>query len=167
MAADAKVRSRRWFFVAGVTGGLGLWISVAGQVPVLAGIALGGLIAAWVNRGDTQANPAGARVLLPWEAWALGGAATSLAVYLIEYFPAHLGSWQLRINHPLYGLAWLGGGAVLARVVALPISRWSFKAAPGAESRSSTRACSTARPCSAVRRATAWDFWRWTCPRSG
>lgn len=130
MAADAKVRSRRWFFVAGVTGGLGLWISVAGQVPVLAGIALGGLIAAWVNRGDTQANPAGARVLLPWEAWALGGAATSLAVYLIEYFPAHLGSWQLRINHPLYGLAWLGGGAVLARVVAW-IERgkpsWNFR----------------------------------------
>ena len=117
-AAGAEGRTRRWFFVAGVTGGLGLWVSVAGQVPVLAGIALGGLIAAWVNRGDAKANPAGARVLLPWGTWALGGAATSLAVYLIEYFPAHLGSWQLRINHPLYGLAWLGGGAVLARTVA-------------------------------------------------
>ena len=117
-AADAGGRARRWFFVAGITGGLGLWIGVAGQVPVLAGIALGGLIAAWVNRGDAKANPAGARGSLPWGAWALGGAATSLGVYLIEYFPAHLGGWELRVNHPLYGLAWLGGGAVLARAVA-------------------------------------------------
>jgi hypothetical protein len=117
-AADAGGRARRWFFVAGLMGSLGLWISVTSEVPILVGIALGGLIAAWINRGDAKVNPAGARGPLPWGAWALGGAATSLGVYLIEYFPAHLGSWQLRVNHPLYGLAWLGGGAVLARVVA-------------------------------------------------
>ncbi len=117
-AADAGGRARRWFFVGGITGGLGLWIGVAGQVPILVGIALGGLIAACVNRGDAKVNPAGVRGPLPWHAWALGGAATSLGIYLIEYFPAHLGSWQLRVNHPLYGLAWLGGGTVLARAVA-------------------------------------------------
>jgi len=117
-AADAGGRARRWFLVAGFIGGLGLWISVSHEVPVLVGIALGGLIAAWVNRSDAKTNPAGARGTLPWGAWALGGAATSLGVYLIEYFPAHLGSWQLRVNHPIYGLAWLGGGALLAWTVA-------------------------------------------------
>jgi hypothetical protein len=115
---DAGVRARRWFFVAGLMGGFGLWIGVASEVPILAGIALGGLIAAWVSRGDTKADPAGAREPLPWDVWALGGAATNLGVYLIEYSPAHLGSWQLRVNHPLYGLAWLCGGALLACAVA-------------------------------------------------
>jgi hypothetical protein len=116
--AESAGRARRWFFVAGLLGGLGLWISVTGEVPVLVGIAFGGLVAAWVRRGDATVNPVGAREPLPWGTWALGGAATSLVVYLIEFFPGHMGSWQLRINHPLYGLAWLGGGALLVRAVA-------------------------------------------------
>jgi hypothetical protein len=37
--------------------------------------------------------------------------------YLIEFFPAHLGSWQLNVVHPLYGLAWIGAGELLARAV--------------------------------------------------
>jgi len=117
-AAHAGEWARRWFFVAGVTGGVGLWISATSEVSILVGIAFGGLVAAWVSRGDAKASPVGARGPLPWEAWALGGAGTSLGVYLIEYFPAHLGSWELRVNHPLYGLAWLGGGAMLARAAA-------------------------------------------------
>ena len=116
-AADAKRRAQRWFFVAGVAGGLGLWIGPAMQAPVLAGIALGGLIAAWVAR-DASGNPHSATKALPWLTWSLSGAATSLAGYLIEYFPNHLGSWQLRAVHPLFGLAWLGGGALLARTAA-------------------------------------------------
>jgi hypothetical protein len=117
-AADARSRAQRWFFVAGIAGGLGMWIGVASQVPVLAGIALGGLLAAWAARDKASGNPASATQTLPWLTWALGGAAASFAGYLIEYFPAHMGSWQLRVIHPLYALAWLGGGAVLARAVA-------------------------------------------------
>jgi hypothetical protein len=126
MAADAENRARRWFFVAGVMGGLGLWIGVASQGPVLAGIALGGLIAAWIARDNAPGDPAPATKTLPWLTWALGGAAASFAGYLIEYFPAHLGSWQLRVVHPLYALAWLGGGALLARTTA-----WIQGANPG------------------------------------
>ena len=37
-------RARRWFFIAGVTGGLSAWVSVVSQVPVILGIALGGLM---------------------------------------------------------------------------------------------------------------------------
>ena len=125
-AANPDGRARRWFWIAGVVGGFGLWIGTAVQVPVVAGIALGALIAAWVARSTPPGIPAPAPRILPWQTWGLGGAAASLAGYLIEYFPGHLGSWQLRVNHPLYGLAWLGGGVLLARSAA-----WIQGAAPG------------------------------------
>ena len=110
-AADAGSRARRWFFAAGVTGGLGLWINVPDQVPILLGIALGAPVAAAVARGARTDDSIGAPPT-PWGAWAAGGAVTCLGTYLIEYFPAHLGSWHLRAIHPLYGLAWLGLGAL-------------------------------------------------------
>jgi hypothetical protein len=102
---------RRWFLIAGVLGGFGLWVSVAIQVPVIMGIAVGGLLAAIAARRNPADGNALARA---WWAWATGGAATTLLAYLVEYFPAHLGSWQLRAVHPLYGLAWLGLGAILS-----------------------------------------------------
>ncbi len=116
--ADAGRRARRWFFAAGVSGGFGLWISAVTLVPVLVGIALGGLLAAWATRAKPSKDPARAPLIPPWREWALGGAATSLAACLAEFFPAHLAYWDLRVIHPLYGIAWLGGGEALARTVA-------------------------------------------------
>jgi hypothetical protein len=108
-ATDADTRARRWFLFSGVVGGLGLWISVSSEVPILVGVAIGGLVAAWIARG-------GARAALPWRTWAFTGAATTFGACLVEYFPSHFGAWQLRAVHPLYGLAWVGGGELLARV---------------------------------------------------
>ena len=118
-ANRSERHSRRWFMAAGITGGIGLWLDLAGQVPILLGIVLGGLIAAWVTRSEMKGKGPGGGFGLPqaWRTWALGGAATSLAAYLVEFFPDHLGAWQLRVNHPLYGLAWLGGGELLAQAV--------------------------------------------------
>lgn len=116
-AKDAEIRARRWYFVAGVAGGLGMWISVAVQVPVLAGIAAGALLAAWVARGSVKEGGDKAPAMGLWRAWAMGGAVTCLATYLIEFFPSHMGAWEIRAIHPLYGLAWLGGGELLARAV--------------------------------------------------
>ena len=104
-------RAGRCFFVAGVAGGFGLWISLADQAPLLVGIALGALPAAWVVRGNATVSFA------PWRAWAAGGALMSLVAYMIEYFPANM-TLQLEVNHPLYAIAWLGGGELLARVTA-------------------------------------------------
>jgi hypothetical protein len=109
-SADAAIlarNQRRWFFTAGVLGGLGLWVSARHEAPLLAGVALGALLAAWLRRTDSGAAP------LPWLAWALGGATTSLLAYLAEYYPDHLGGWQLRDIHPLYSLAWIGLGLLL------------------------------------------------------
>jgi len=38
---------------------------------------------------------------------------TCLAAYLIEYLPSHM-DLRLQVNHPLYGLAWIGVGELLA-----------------------------------------------------
>jgi hypothetical protein len=92
-------------------GGLGLWISPGTQVPVLLGLAFGGALADWINRrsASQQGVPSAA---LPWRTWALAGSATGLLAYLIEYFPRHL-DFQPHLNHPLYGLAWIGMGELL------------------------------------------------------
>ncbi len=128
-AAPAPRWVRGWFALAGLVGGLALWINVAAQVPLLLGIVLGALLAAWVRRAAATDHPAGGSPLALWRAWALGGAATVLVAYLVEYFPAALGGWELRVIHPLYGLAWLGTGELLGRTTAWiqlgkPAWRW-------------------------------------------
>ncbi len=130
----AGVRSTRgvgrWFFAAGVAGGLGLWISVAQQVPVILGIAVGAVSAAWLGRRDVRVESAGAPVPIHWLLWALGGTVSSLAFYLIEYAPLHLGSWRLQTIHPLYSLAWLGLGAAVHQVttrIRAESSGWNFQ----------------------------------------
>jgi hypothetical protein len=127
----ANRRAQRWFFVAGVAGGLGMWVSMVSQVPLIFGIFLGGLVAAWTARSPAP----GALINSPeptlWLAWALGGALTVLAACLMEYFPDHLATWELRVIHPLYGVAWLGLGVVLAQAVARiqrGRSPWNFRA---------------------------------------
>ncbi|HVU15405.1 MAG TPA: hypothetical protein VHD32_00660 [Candidatus Didemnitutus sp.] len=111
---DNGKSTRRWFILAGVTGGLGLWVSLSIQIPVLLGVGVGALLAAWVARRPPTREMA-ATAVLPWRTWASAGAVTTLGAYLIEFAPAHLGDWQLSYIHPLYGLAWLGGGEILAQ----------------------------------------------------
>ncbi|HZZ19295.1 MAG TPA: hypothetical protein VFE25_08000 [Opitutaceae bacterium] len=102
--------SRRLFAMAGVAGGCGLWLSAAGQLPLILGTAVGAVLSSAILRGSSK--PLG---VAPWRAWSYAGAVTSLAAYLIEYFPSHMNP-ELRANYPLYGLAWIGLGEVLHRV---------------------------------------------------
>jgi hypothetical protein len=112
----SKAHRKHWFLAAGVAGGIGLWLGVVSQVPVIVGIGLGGLLAAWVARRDgLQDGPD----VLPWKTWAGGGAAVTLLAYLCEYFPSYLGSWDVRAVHPLEGIAWLGWGQLVATLALL------------------------------------------------
>ncbi|ACB75080.1 hypothetical protein [Opitutus terrae] len=104
-------QARRWFAAAGFLAGIGLWLDVRSQVMVLAGTAAGGLFAHWTSRRSNTPAPEAAA----WRGWSLAGAGVSLVAYLFEYAPTHLGAWELRANHPLYALAWLGVGELLAR----------------------------------------------------
>jgi hypothetical protein len=92
-----------------------MWVSVPRQLPILFGVALGGLLAAWVTRAGSRADPDVERVNLPWRLWGFAGASTCLATYLLEFFPSHMGSWELRAIHPIFGVAWLGGAELLSR----------------------------------------------------
>ena len=109
--APAAGRARPWFALAGIAGGLGMWVSVPTQVPITAGVLVGALLEAWAaRRGATgPACPAP-----PWGVWAGSGGATVLAAYVAEYFPGHMGSWRLDTVHPLYGVAWVGAGVLVA-----------------------------------------------------
>ncbi len=102
---------RRWFIGAGVLGGAALWVSAASYIPIQAGCAVGAVLAALVrDRKNGEVAPE------LWRLWAQAGCVSSLFFYALEYFPNHMG-WHLEVNHPLYALAWLGAGDLLARVV--------------------------------------------------
>ncbi len=122
---------RRAFFGAGVVGGIGLWISPAAQLPILLGIAAGAVISAWALRPGSGRPEAMAGEPLPWRAWALGGALTSLAAYLVEFFPSAMGSFELRSIHPVYGVAWMGGGELVALACARIQGPWERRGARG------------------------------------
>jgi hypothetical protein len=129
-APEAGARGRRWFLAAGGVGGLGLWVNVREEAPILAGLAVGALLAALLGRRDARKGPPGAAVVPPWRAWALGGALAASAGYLVESFPSHMGFWELRAVHPLFALAWLGAGELLARASAWILGagpRWSAR----------------------------------------
>ena len=107
--------ARRWFIASGLAGAVGLWISAAAMVPVLVGIGLGVLI-------TFAALPRPRSARAPWvcepslfRAWGFAGAMGSCCLYLVEYFPGDMGM-RLEVNHPLYALAFLGGGNLLARI---------------------------------------------------
>lgn len=105
--------ARRWFVASAIAGGVGLWVSAATEVPVLVGVGAGALASGWLGR-RAVAGRAWRRDPGLWRWWGFAGAAASLAAYLLEYFPAHLGL-RLEVNHPLYAFAWLGGGELLCR----------------------------------------------------
>jgi tetratricopeptide (TPR) repeat protein len=76
---------------------------------------LGALLATGVfARGSSKLSWARADPSL-WRVWGWSGAATSIFFYLVEYFPSHLGM-RLEVNHPLYALAWAGGGEIIFRL---------------------------------------------------
>ena len=106
-----------WFVAGGVAGGIGLWVDVARTLPILAGVGLGGLLAVWCVRRASGSGPTDLTPL-PWRPWALAGALTCLVTHVLEYYPGDWGSQQVRYIHPVYGLAWLGAGELLARLAA-------------------------------------------------
>jgi hypothetical protein len=101
--------ARNWFRLSGFFGAAALWISAASFIPILASCGLAG-VGAFLIRDRTVAK---AEPEL-WRSWARAGFWGCLFFYLLEYFPSHMGL-RLEVNNPLYALAWLGAGDLLAR----------------------------------------------------
>ena len=105
------IRTARW---AGFWGGFGMWISTASLAIPIALVASASLLGALACR--TSLSTAGARVCSQvWRAWGRAGALTSVAFYLLEYFPFQMG-WRLEVNHPVYALAWWAGSELVAEL---------------------------------------------------
>ena len=117
-AANDPHSAKRRFCIAGVAGGLGLWLGIGTQLPLLVGIGISAVIAAWLGRRtDAMASHRAVPSITPWRIWAVSGAATSVVAFAIEYFPSHMSGWQLESIHPIYAVGWLGAGEIIARTV--------------------------------------------------
>lgn len=108
----APGRARRAAIASALAGAVAMWLSAASTLPVIALLGCSGLaVACWHGR---TAQAGGARFDPGvWRLWGRTGAIASCVCYLIEYAPGHLG-WRLEVNHPLYSLAWWGGGELIA-----------------------------------------------------
>jgi hypothetical protein len=107
-AANAEKDPRPWMVAAGILGGLTLWVSVSTGIPIILGVAIGAVLAAFIPGVAS----------LPWRTWSRVGGWTVFAAYLAEYFPSHMASWNVGRIHPLYGLGWMGLGELVSRAVA-------------------------------------------------
>lgn len=116
----APDRASPIFLLAGILAGIALWLRPAPGVILIVGVAAGAVLLAWSQRPRTSsatnsfaASQPHTTAAAPWLLWALGGAATVLIAYFIEYFPDNMTGWKLDHLHPLYGVAWVGVGILL------------------------------------------------------
>ena len=107
-------QARGWFTASGVCGGIVGCVAVLGTGAVLATLCFGGR--KWRVEGVRFAPEL-------WLHWSRVGALTSLAFYVIEYFPAHMGM-RLEVNHPFLALGWLGAGEWLT-IIMLARTDWA------------------------------------------
>lgn len=122
-----RAEAAGWFTLGGILGAASLWISAATAIPILLGTALGAVAATLISRSDSKAFQIDPDL---WMVWARSGFIASVGFYLLEYFPGHLG-WRLEVNHPLYALAWLGGGFLLKMMLLITATRKQPRWTPG------------------------------------
>lgn len=103
-------RARRWFAASGLFGAMGLWIGATQQCMGIGALGAGATLSALVYARPGKNTVRFAPEL--WRRWARFGAAGSLGLFLVEYFP-HRMAMRLEVNHPLYTLAWLGAGELM------------------------------------------------------
>ena len=109
-------QARGWFTASGVCGGMGLWIGSTQQAVCIAVLGGGAVLGAlWFGGRKWQVD--GVRFAPElWLHWSRVGALTSLAFYVIEYFPSHM-EMRLEVNHPLLALGWLGAGELMTIIL--------------------------------------------------
>ena len=109
---ESRRTARRAAVASALCGAVGLWISAASTIlPIgivgLAGLATVLLAGRWMQHEGGVFDPDN------WRWWGRVGATASVALYLLEYAPHHLGM-RLEVNHPLHALAWWGGSEIVA-----------------------------------------------------
>ncbi|MEO8337459.1 MAG: hypothetical protein ABI664_20950 [bacterium] len=118
---DSSGAARAGAMISAASGAFGMWISAASLIPTIAFVGGAGLFAAcWMgNRArDDDAQFDGST----WRLWGRLGATLSFLFYLVEYAPGNI-AWRMEVNHPLYALAWLGGGELIASLLEWRVSK--------------------------------------------
>lgn len=113
--------------ISAMCGALGMWVSASSLIAPIAMV--GAAVVITTLASHRHAVETGAHFDAGvWRRWGRVGAVASLAFYLLEYAPFHLGL-RLEVNNPLYAMAWWAGGEVIAqiteRALAPNTQRWS------------------------------------------
>ncbi len=124
---SSRAAARRAAIVSAISGALGVWVSAASAIPPIALIGIAAIVTVLVT-GRAAARSGLQYDASVWRLWGRVGAISCFALYLVEYFPFHLGL-RLEVNHPLYALAWWGAGELIAEITGRWMgareSRWS------------------------------------------
>lgn len=112
LVSKERLQTSGWphFAIAGFCGGLAFWTNAPSQAPVLLAIFLGGLAFEFIR--SNKASPEDPSPI-NWRVWAIVGATTTLLASMFEFAPDHF-SWSLDAVHPIYAIAWLGMGELIA-----------------------------------------------------
>lgn len=110
-AATSLEQAKHGMTFSAICAGCGLWWSALSTAMVMVTLGVSVLATACVFRRRGLDDP----VFQPdlWKWWAMCGAGVSFGFWLLEYFPNHM-TMRLEVNHPLYSLAFLGGGWLIA-----------------------------------------------------
>lgn len=118
LAPDTLQKARHGMIFSAICGAASLWISALSTGLVLGAIGASILLTVMLwARPRKGATPGAVFHAELWRTWAIWGSLASLGFYLLEYFPQHM-SMRLEVNHPLYALAWWGGGWTIAVLTA-------------------------------------------------
>jgi hypothetical protein len=104
-------QARHGMIFSALSAAAALWISGFSAAVIAFGVGIGAMLSVWLFAKSAAAEGSEYHPEL-WKLWALVTAAGSLFFYVLEYFPNHM-AMRLEVNHPLYALAWLGGGWVI------------------------------------------------------
>lgn len=104
-------QARHGMIFSGISAAAALWISGFSAALIAFGIGLGAMlgVALFSKKAESEGFKYHPEL---WKLWSLVTAGVSFGFYLLEYFPSHM-AMRLEVNHPLYALAWLGGGWVI------------------------------------------------------
>ncbi len=121
-------KSRWSFLFSGILGGVGMWIGIAGGLPVVVGIALSGIALSFYFSPGRASRRGFDSFVLPWRYWAYGGSVVILLAWIVDRTPGLFESsaWQADFVHPLYAFAWIACGEILVFLEsrAQPVSRY-------------------------------------------
>jgi len=106
--------ARRCFLISAVCGGIALWTSAISGCIVLFATGTGALAAILLVSDTDNSLESTFRPEL-WRVWGITGATVTILFYVLEYMPSRI-TMRLEVIHPLYAVAWWGGGELLFRI---------------------------------------------------